>query len=88
MCRLRRYKQIRLAMLSKEEVLKRFGRNVKEAREEISLTQDDFAPKIKIHRTYLGRIERGESNPPLWTIYKIATALKKKPNELLDLKID
>lgn len=75
-------------MLSKEEVLKRFGKNVKESRDEIGLTQDEFAPKVKIHRTYLGRIERGESNPPIWTIYRIATALKKKTTDLLNLNRD
>ena len=75
-------------MLSKEEVLKRFGKNIKDSRNEINLAQDELAAKAKIHRTYMGRIERGESNPPLWTIYKIATALKKKPRELLDLKSD
>lgn len=75
-------------MLSKDEVLKRFGKNVRETRDSMDLTRSNISGKIKIHENYLGRIERGESNPPLWTIYKIATALKKKPSELLNLKND
>ena len=73
-------------MLSKDEVLKRFGKNIKESRNETGMAQDELAAKAKIHRTYMGRIERGESNPPLWTIYKIATALKKKISELFTEK--
>ena len=72
-------------MLSKDNVLKRFGENVKEARREVGISQDDLAAAVKIHRTYMGRLERGESNPPLWTIYKIAIALKKKPGDLINL---
>jgi transcriptional regulator with XRE-family HTH domain len=72
-------------MLSKGEVTKRFGKNVQEGRRETGLTQDELALKAKVHRSYMGRIERGESNPPLFTVYKIATALKKKPGELINL---
>ena len=72
-------------MLAKEEVFKRFGKNVKEARADIGLTQSELADKINIHKNYVGRIENGGSNPSLWMIYKIATALKKKPSELFDL---
>jgi DNA-binding XRE family transcriptional regulator len=82
------YKKYDSAMLSKENVLKRFGQNIKEARREIGMTQEELAANVVMNRTYMGRLERGESNPPLWTIYKIATALKKKTSELLDLKSD
>lgn len=75
-------------MLAKEEVFRRFGKNVKDARADAGLTQSELADKINIHKNYVGRIENGGSNPSLWMIYKIATALKRKPNELLDLKID
>jgi len=35
-----------------------------------------------IHRTYMGRIERGESNPPVQTVNKIAKALRRSLTDL------
>jgi transcriptional regulator with XRE-family HTH domain len=46
------------------------------------MTQEELADKVGIHLSTLGRIERGESNPPLQTVNKIAQALKIKPKEL------
>jgi len=40
------------------------------------------AEKSGMHLSTLGRIERGESNPPLQTLNKIAQALKVKPKEI------
>lgn len=41
-----------------------------------NLSQEKLAEKAGIHRTYMGKIERGESNPPMHTVSKIAKALK------------
>jgi transcriptional regulator with XRE-family HTH domain len=38
----------------------------------------------KVHRTYVGMIERGEKNITLTNMEKIATALKVKLSQLLD----
>lgn len=70
-------------MLSKENLLKKFGENVKEERGNMS--QEDLAIKAHIHINYLGRIERGEVCPSIYIVYKIALALGKKPKELLNL---
>jgi len=47
------------------------------------LTQEDIADKSGMHVSTLGRIERGESNPPLQTLNKIAQILKVKLKEIL-----
>jgi len=52
-----------------------FGRRVRNLRESRGWSQEDFGFKIGIHRTYIGGIERGERNPTLTTIHKIAKAL-------------
>lgn len=70
-------------MLSKENLLKKFGENVKEERGNMS--QEDLAIKAHIHINYLGRIERGEVCPSIYIVYKIALALGKRPNDLLVL---
>lgn len=71
--------------VSKEHVLKKFGERIKYLRKVSSFSQEGFADKVGIHRTYMGRIERGESNPPIFTVYKIVKALKIKPTEFLSL---
>ncbi|HEC66010.1 MAG TPA: XRE family transcriptional regulator [bacterium] len=60
----------------------KLGRRVKRLRRELKMSQEELAAKAGIHRTYMGRIERGESNPPVYTVYKIAKALKKSLREL------
>ncbi len=61
----------------------RFGRRIKELRNDQGITQEVLAAKIGRDRSYVGFIERGERNPGLEVIFKIAKALDVKPDELL-----
>jgi transcriptional regulator with XRE-family HTH domain len=61
-----------------------FGRKVRSLREAKELSQEDFAHLVGIHRTYIGGIERGERNPTLTNIHRIADALGVAPSKLLD----
>jgi len=63
-------------------ISKRVGKSIRKIREQRNLTQEDVADKAGLHVSTLGRIERGESNPPLQTINKIAQILKAKPKDL------
>lgn len=69
-------------MLSKQKYLESFGEKIKVARKKANISQEDLADSAGIHRTYMGRIERGESNPPIYTVYKICNALKIKQLEI------
>jgi len=60
-----------------------FGLRVRKLREDRGYSQESFAERVEIHRTYVGGIERGERNPTLTMIYRIARALKVKPARLL-----
>jgi transcriptional regulator with XRE-family HTH domain len=40
------------------------------------LTQEELAAAAKVHVNALGRVERGEANPTLRVLWKIATKLK------------
>ncbi len=66
-------------MSSQEEI----GRKIKKARQKVEMTQADVAEKAGIHVNYFARIERGEENPSIDIIEKIAKALKVKSSEIL-----
>jgi len=59
-----------------------FGLRVRALREKQGYSQEGFADVVGIHRTYIGGIERGERNPTLTMITRIARALKIPVNEL------
>ncbi len=59
-----------------KDIKKRFGERVRELRQDKGLSQEELAFKAKVHRTYLGGIERGERNPALKNIAAIAGALE------------
>lgn len=60
-----------------------FGKRVRELRKERGLSQVELAAKVGIDRSYMGFLERGERNPSLEVIAKIAEALNVTPDELL-----
>ena len=58
------------------------GRRIRRLRKRLDLSQEKLAEKAVIHRTYMGKIERGESNPPIHTVSKITKALKVPLSDL------
>ncbi|MGQ8875342.1 helix-turn-helix domain-containing protein [Paenibacillus sp. TSA_86.1] len=52
------------------------ARNLKQIREQRKLSLDKVAEMSGISKTMLGQIERGESNPSIATVWKIANGLK------------
>ncbi|MBV36025.1 MAG: transcriptional regulator [Rickettsiales bacterium] len=61
----------------------KFGKKVREERRALGHSQEDLSHLADIDRSYLGRIERGEANITLETLYKLADALSVKPKLLL-----
>jgi transcriptional regulator with XRE-family HTH domain len=59
----------------KAQVVVSFGKRVREMREKLDYSQEELGAKAKLHRTYIGMIERGEKNITLENIEKIAKAL-------------
>lgn len=54
----------------------RFGRRVRYLRLKAGLSQEDLADACGLDRTYIGGIERGERNPSLKNILKLASTLQ------------
>ena len=52
-----------------------FGRAIRELREESAITQEDLAHRSGLDRSYMGGIERGERNPSLKNIFRVADGL-------------
>ena len=59
------------------------GQNLRRRRKSLKLTQEAFAERCGLHRTYIGAIERGERNITLSTLASIAIALKTQPQNLI-----
>lgn len=69
--------------ISKEELLKKFGLNVKFARMRKGLTQEQLAEKMNFHLTYIARIETGKINMSLGKILELSKTLEVDINKLL-----
>ena len=54
---------------------KAFGMAVRRKRHKLNLSQEDFADKAGIHRTYVSSIELGKVDVGIGTAYKVAVAL-------------
>lgn len=67
----------------KKNILLEFGNKVREERQKQSMSQEDFADLVGVHRTYIGMIERGEKNITLENIQRISKALNLKIEDLL-----
>jgi transcriptional regulator with XRE-family HTH domain len=67
-----------------EEVLILFGKKVRELRTEQKLSQAALAEKSGLHANYIGMVERGERNPSLINIDKLAKALNVSLSELFN----
>ncbi|MCI8619939.1 MAG: helix-turn-helix transcriptional regulator [Oscillospiraceae bacterium] len=55
---------------------KRIGKRVKEARERLGLTQEEFAEKTNFTVNYISTIERGASFPRCENLIKLINALE------------
>ncbi|KKR80661.1 MAG: DNA-binding protein [Candidatus Daviesbacteria bacterium GW2011_GWA1_41_61] len=69
--------------ITHKQVLEKFGQKMQKVRQSSGVTQEELAARLGMHRTYIGLIERGERNPTIRTLYKIAKALKVPASDLL-----
>lgn len=60
----------------------RFGRTLRDLRTKAGYSQESFADAVNIHRTAMGKLERGRGNPTLDTIARLAKGLDLSLSEL------
>lgn len=61
----------------------RFGRNLKRARTDADLSQEEVGIRASLHRTEIGLLERGERIPRIDTAIKLAGSVDVPCEELL-----
>jgi transcriptional regulator with XRE-family HTH domain len=62
---------------------KRFGEQLRKIRTSRGISQDDLALITDLSRSYVSKIDRGQGNVSLKTLYKLAEALEVEPSDLL-----
>ena len=65
------------------DVRAQFGLALQRLRRDRDLSQEDISGVTEIDRAYVGRLERGEANPTLLMLARIAGALDVSLSELL-----
>lgn len=73
-----------MVMASRGPQCRSFGEAVRFHRRLTGYLQEELADRASIHRTYIGGIERGERNPTLTMIHRLAVALGVPPSRLLE----
>lgn len=71
-----------LAPMQEDDIRRRFGTRIRRLRSEPGLSQEAFADRAKLHRTYIGAIERGDLNLSLANIERLAATLEISLAEL------
>ena len=61
------------------EMNQAFGTQLRSARQQAGLSQDELAHLAGLHRTFVSLLERGLRNPTLDTILKLCRALDLEP---------
>ena len=65
------------------ELRRILAENLRRLRKALGLSQEGFAERCSLHRTYVGSVERRERNVTLSSLDAFAIALKIQPAELL-----
>lgn len=68
-------------------LIKAIGIKIRELRIKNKLSQEDLSNEADVPLSQIGRIERGENNPTVSTLYVIAKALDIDLKVLVDVKL-
>ncbi|MBL8024062.1 MAG: helix-turn-helix transcriptional regulator [Elusimicrobia bacterium] len=73
-------------MKNESNIKKELGARIRALRKRHGLTQEEMAEKCDLHWTYIGGLERGERNPTLTTMQRVAAGLSVGLNQLIDAR--
>jgi transcriptional regulator with XRE-family HTH domain len=69
-------------MKDKENLQKKFGKHLKKIRTELGVSSAELSRRSFIEKPHITRLEKGETNPTLYTLQKIAEALEISMDDL------
>ena len=66
-------------------LLKEIGRRLRHYRQALEppMSQERLADAVGVHQTYIGHVERGETNPTAYSLIRIAAVLGIDPGEFI-----
>lgn len=65
-----------------DSLAKKLGAYIRDARKAKGFSQESFAYKLGLHRTYVGAVERGEKNITIKNLEKLADCLDVKISDI------
>jgi transcriptional regulator with XRE-family HTH domain len=71
-----------MANIDDKRFLRQLGERIRSVREERGLTQQQLGDRCKLHRTFIGSVERGERNISILNIRLMAHVLRVPLSEL------
>ncbi len=60
-----------------------FGQVLRKLRRKQNLSQEALAHEADLQRNFVSLLERGQNQPTITTLFKLCTALKIKPSEMM-----
>lgn len=66
------------------DFLRRFGNQIKRIRISKNMSQEKLALEAGLDRSYVGQVERGERNPSLKNVKRIAEAMNVSLSNLME----
>ncbi|MDU1234946.1 helix-turn-helix domain-containing protein [Haemophilus parainfluenzae] len=66
-----------------DKVIQAFGKALREVRKEKGLTQEQLGFEADLQRIYVSKLELGQQQPSLTTIFKLANGLSCSATELI-----
>ena len=73
--------------IKNRKLIKAVGNHIRSLRIEKGISQEQLANEADIPLSQVGRIERGETNPTISTLFVISEALGVELKKLVDLKV-
>jgi transcriptional regulator with XRE-family HTH domain len=67
-----------------DKISKQFGNKIAQLRSKLGMTQEELAECTGLSQNFISRLESGNKNASLETVYQIAGALKISPFELFN----
>ena len=70
--------------VNSDGVALKFGQNLRRCRRLAGLSQEELAARASLHRTEIGKLEKGERIARVDTVVQLAGAMAIPPGELLE----